>query len=66
MGNRRSKHLLTIKIVLAVIGFSILMINGKMYSYYSSDLDTLTYRLPFMILGILLMLPILIYMIRKR
>lgn len=59
--------MLTIKIVLAVIGFSILMINGKMSHYvFSTNFENISYRVFFLIIGALMMLPALIHIIRSR
>ena len=58
---------LRIKVFLSVIGFVMIILAGKFSALYlTNQIDIFKIRLPLIIIGILLMLPIIFYVIKRR
>lgn len=58
---------LGIKVVLAVIGFVVIIFTGQLSKLDSiNQIDIFVIQLPLVILGFLLMLPIIFYVIKRR
>jgi hypothetical protein len=55
-----------LSIILAIIGFVLITLSGKMSNYLSLRDDNLTMYIAALGLGILLMVPLLLYVLKKR